>query len=89
MPWSQRFTEAAQKLRFDTLDHPRFLSLLSSHLAVIECSATTEEGLDSLAHGLTLATASAYKGSARSSLAQGIGQPWWNIDCRKALQDSA
>jgi ribonuclease HI len=87
MPWSHRFPETPQRLRFDTLDHLRFLSLLESNLASIECLAKTEEDLDSLANEITSAISTAYKGSARRTLAQGIGQPWWNNDCRKARQD--
>ncbi|EED20817.1 reverse transcriptase, putative [Talaromyces stipitatus ATCC 10500] len=51
VPWDQRYKETAQKLRFDTLDHTSFLSLLASNLAGTESSAATEEDLDDN-HGL-------------------------------------
>ena len=84
VPWDQRYTETAQKLRFDTLDHTCFLSLLTSDLASIKSSATTEEDIDALAGNLTSAIQGAYRGSAKRTMAQGIGQPWWNDECKKA-----
>ncbi|EED11826.1 hypothetical protein TSTA_110060 [Talaromyces stipitatus ATCC 10500] len=84
VPWDQRYLETAQKLRFDTLDHTCFLSLLTSNLADIESSATTKEDLDALAKKLTSAIQGAYAGSAMRTMSQGIGQPWWNDNCKKA-----
>ncbi|EED16913.1 reverse transcriptase, putative [Talaromyces stipitatus ATCC 10500] len=47
----------------------------------------TEEDLDALAEKLTSAIQGAYRGSAKRTLTQGIGQPWWNEDCKKALHN--
>ncbi|EED15554.1 hypothetical protein TSTA_049920 [Talaromyces stipitatus ATCC 10500] len=52
--------KASIKLRFDTLDHTCFLSLLASNLAEIKSLATTEEDLDALAGKLTSAIQGAY-----------------------------
>ncbi|EED11974.1 hypothetical protein TSTA_000510, partial [Talaromyces stipitatus ATCC 10500] len=87
VPWDQRYKETAQKLRFDTLDHTSFLSLLASNLADIESSAAIEEDLDALAEKLTSAIQGVYRGSAKRTIIQGIGQPWWNEDCKKALHN--
>ncbi|EED17261.1 hypothetical protein TSTA_023150 [Talaromyces stipitatus ATCC 10500] len=87
VPWDQRYKETAQKLRFDTLDHTSFLSLLASNLAGTKSSAAAEEDLDALAEKLTSATQGAYRGSAKRTMTQGIGQPWWNEDCKKALHN--
>ncbi|EED17315.1 reverse transcriptase, putative [Talaromyces stipitatus ATCC 10500] len=76
VPWDQRYKETAQKLRFDTLDHTSFLSLLASNLASTESSAVTEEDLDALAEKLTSAIQGAYRGSAKRTITQGIEQPW-------------
>ncbi|EED11498.1 hypothetical protein TSTA_007880 [Talaromyces stipitatus ATCC 10500] len=73
VPWDQRYKETAQKLRFDTLDHTSFLSLLASNLAGTESSAATEEDLDALAKKLTFTTQGAYRGSAKRTMTQGIG----------------
>ncbi|EED14662.1 hypothetical protein TSTA_041400 [Talaromyces stipitatus ATCC 10500] len=85
VPWDQRYKETAQKLRFDTLDHTSFLSLLASNLAGTESSAATEEDLDALAEKLISAIQEVYRGSAKRTMTQGIGQPWWNEDYKKAL----
>ncbi|EED16647.1 transposon I factor, putative [Talaromyces stipitatus ATCC 10500] len=87
VPWDQRYKETAQKLRFDTLDHTSFLSLLASNLAGTESSAATEEDLDAFAEKLISAIQGAYRGSAKRTLTQGIGQPWWNKDCKNALHN--
>ncbi|EED12711.1 hypothetical protein TSTA_052340, partial [Talaromyces stipitatus ATCC 10500] len=68
VPWDQRYKETAQKLRFDTLDHTSFLSLLASNLAGTESSAATEEDLDAFAEKLTSAIQGAYRGSAKRTL---------------------
>ncbi|EED12689.1 conserved hypothetical protein [Talaromyces stipitatus ATCC 10500] len=71
--WDQRYKETAQKLRFNTLDHTSFLSLLASNLAGTESSAATEEDLDAFAEKLTSAIQGAYRGSAKRTMTQGIG----------------
>jgi hypothetical protein len=86
-PWSPRHHEAKQRLKFDTLDHARFLALLATNLVGIEDIAKTKEELDYLADGIISAIHSAYTASATRSLPQGGGQPWWNIECKNALQD--
>ncbi|EED14753.1 conserved hypothetical protein [Talaromyces stipitatus ATCC 10500] len=87
VPWDQRYKETAQKLRFDIVDHTSFLSLLASNLAGTESSATIEEDLDALTEKLTSAIQGAYRGSAKSTITQDIGQLWWNEDCKKALHN--
>jgi hypothetical protein len=39
-----------------------------------------------LAEGITSAIHSAYTASANKSIPQGRGQPWWNLECKEALQ---
>jgi ribonuclease HI len=86
IPWDQRFTEPARKLRFNTLDQPLFLSLLASNLDGLGLLVPTEDCLDALAEGLTLAIRNAYEGAAKRSLGQRTGQPWWNTDCNASRQ---
>jgi hypothetical protein len=86
IPWAQRFTEPVQKLRFNTLDHPLFLSLLASNSRGLALPLVSEDTLDSFASKLVLAIRSAFEGSARRTLGQGTGQPWWNTDCNQARQ---
>jgi ribonuclease HI/endonuclease/exonuclease/phosphatase family metal-dependent hydrolase len=84
IPWDQRFTEPAKKLRYNTLDHPLFLSLLATSCTGITLPTDTEDCLESFASQLVFAIRTAFEGSARRSLGQGRGQPWWNEDCNQA-----
>ena len=47
---------------------------------------TTLEDLDAVASDLIAALQRAYQGSAKRSLGQQVGQPWWNEDCRLSRQ---
>jgi hypothetical protein len=87
MPWGQRYTEAPQRLKFTTLDHTCFQSLLASNLDDIRNTAETEEELDNLVNRIISAVYSAYTTSTTRSLPQGGGKPWWNTKYKKALQD--
>jgi ribonuclease HI len=87
LPWEQGPVETPQRLRFDTLDHTRFLTLLASNLANVRSSAGNKDELDCLANGITAAIHSSYTASANKSIPQGGGQQWWNTTCKKALQD--
>lgn len=87
IPWDQSPATSAQKIRFDTLDQPLFLSLLSTNLIQVKPLDSSKDDLESLAHGLISAIHGAYKGSAKTSLPHGRGQPWWNPECREALQN--
>ena len=87
MPWGQRFMEIPQRLKFSTLDHTRFLTLLASNISDTRFPMGTEEELDCLANKITSAIYSAYTASANKSIPQGGGQRWWNAECKKALQD--
>jgi hypothetical protein len=42
--------------------------------------------LDRFANELTKAIALAYEGSAKKAVGQGMGNPWWNDDCKAAVQ---
>ncbi|EED14697.1 polymerase, putative [Talaromyces stipitatus ATCC 10500] len=86
IPWDQRHTLPTQKIRFDILDQPLFLSLLSTNLSQIQPLDSLKANLESLAQGLTSAIHSAYEGSAKRSLPHKKGQPWWNPECKEALQ---
>jgi hypothetical protein len=86
LPWGQRHQEAPQRLKFSTLDLPRFHSLLALNTSNLPTTAGSEDELDSLADGITSAIHSAYVASALRSLPQGGGQPWWNLECKEALQ---
>ncbi|EED11470.1 polymerase, putative [Talaromyces stipitatus ATCC 10500] len=55
IPWDQRHTLPTQKIRFDTLDQPLFLSLLSTNLSQIQPLDSSKANLESLAQGLTSA----------------------------------
>jgi ribonuclease HI/exonuclease III len=89
VPWDHIPIESTRKLRFDTLNQPLFLSLLETNLAQVTPSGPIKVNpdLDQLASGLVSTIHNAYKGSARRSMTQGTGQPWWNQDCKKALQE--
>jgi ribonuclease HI len=85
IPWGQRHQEASNKLLFSSLDQPLFLDLLAGNLPSLT-SLTSPEQLDAEASGLTAAIHSAYRGSAKRSLGQQTGQPWWNEDCKQSRQ---
>jgi ribonuclease HI len=87
IPWDQRPPSPPQKIRFETLDEPLFLSLLSTNLTQIKPLNSLKDDLEILAHGLVSAIHGAYKGSAKRSLPHGRGQPWWNLECKEALQN--
>jgi ribonuclease HI len=87
MPWEHGSVETPQRLRFDTLDHTRFPTLLAANLANVRSSAESKEELDCLANEITAAIHSAYTASANKSMPRGGGQRWWNTACKKALQD--
>jgi hypothetical protein len=87
LPWGQRHSEAPQKLKFSTLDLTCFHALLALNLDNIRAAAKTEEELNCLANRTISTIYSAYTASATRSLPQGRGQPWWNTECGKALQD--
>jgi hypothetical protein len=86
IPWDQRYSEPSRKLRADTLDLPVFLALLASNLNGVEASSPTEASLDSTASNLVSAIHSAYQGSARRTLGQHTGQPWWDDQCSQTRQ---
>lgn len=85
--WNQRPPMTAQRMRFDTLDQPLFLSLLSINLTQIKPLDTSKDDLEKLAHELISAIHNAYEGSAKRSLPHRRGQPWWNPECKEALQN--
>jgi hypothetical protein len=87
LPWEQGPVETPPRLRFNTFDHTRFLTLLASNLADVRSSAGNEDELDCLAKEISTATHSSYTASANKSIPQGGGQRWWNTTCKKALQD--
>jgi hypothetical protein len=87
LPWGQRQPEALQKLKFNTLDLPRFHTLLAQNIKDLPTTTGSEDVLDSFANGIISATYSAYSASARRSLPQGKGQAWWNSECKQALQE--
>jgi ribonuclease HI len=87
IPWDQRYSEPSCRLRFNTLDRPLFNTLLAGNLASIRLAQTiTPESLDAHARDLLAAIHRAYQGSAKRSLNQSGGQPWWNEDCRQTRQ---
>jgi hypothetical protein len=55
-------------------------------IIIIIITAGTEDEIDSLADGITSTVHSAYAASALRSLPHGGGQPWWNPECKEALQ---
>ena len=66
------------------------MDILRNTLANISTAtdATSTEELDSAAINLTKAISEAYTASAKRSLGQNTGQPWWNSDCKAAVQEN-
>jgi hypothetical protein len=88
--WSSRGQEPIKRLRLDTIDKEQFADLLQNFLTDIPAltDAPSTEELDSTAVNLTKAISEAYIGSAKRSLGQNTGQPWWNADCKTAVQEN-
>ena len=88
--WSSRGQEPIKRLRLDTIDKEQFTDLLQNFLVDILAltDAPSTEELDSTAVNLTKAISEAYIGSAKRSLGQNTGQPWWNTDCKAAVQEN-
>jgi hypothetical protein len=74
-PWGLRHHEAKQRLKFNILDHTRFLALLATNLGGIEDTTKTKEELDYLVNGIISVIHSTYMASTTRSLPQGGGQP--------------
>lgn len=86
--WTGRGTEALKKLRVNTIDPERFEALLqhsSIHISTITDEPTIVD-LDNEAAKLTHELNEAYNITARRFLGQSTGQPWWNSDCKAAVQ---
>ena len=76
------------RLRPDTIEEGKFFRLLKGNLAttpVLAPNPTTDE-LDETALALTNSISGAYRNSAERTMGSGIGQPWWNEECRTAVQ---
>ncbi|KAI9039460.1 reverse transcriptase [Aspergillus affinis] len=86
LPWGPSYPKAQQRLKFNTLDLSRFSNLLTLNVSDLPTTAETEEELDCLANAIISAVYSAYEASALRSRPQGGGQPWWNLECKEALQ---
>lgn len=88
--WDSRIQEPIKRLRPETVDNERFTDLLQTNLASLRMlpDAPTTEELDSTAVNLTRAISEAYIGSAKRLLGQNTGQPWWNDDCKAAVQEN-
>ncbi len=87
--WNARAPEPAKRLRLDTLDEKLFLQLLStSLLPPLPPGWTPVATLDSTAADLTHQISAAFVGSAKRTLGQSTGQPWWDADCRKAVEEN-
>ncbi|KAF7174223.1 hypothetical protein CNMCM6106_008360 [Aspergillus hiratsukae] len=84
--WDQRPPPTGQKIRFDTLDQPLFRSLLTTNLTQVKPNNSSKADLEKLAYGLVSAIRNAYQGSAKRALPHRRGQPWWNSECKEALQ---
>lgn len=88
--WDLARTTPTPRLRLDTLDPERFQELLTDNLRPVSPlpdSPLTSE-LDLFADELTKAIALTYEGSAKRALSQGTGNPWWNADCKAAVQEN-
>ncbi|KAI9034741.1 reverse transcriptase, partial [Aspergillus affinis] len=86
LPWGPRYPKAQQRLKSSTLDLSRFSSHLALNISNLPSTSETEEELDCLANMIISAVYSAYEASAFRSRPQGRGQPWWNPECKEALQ---
>ena len=89
IPWDQRFQEPQTRLRPNTLQQNVFLSLLKNSLEGLPSLPPNplSSELDKAAESLSKAIQQAYQGSAKRSLRQGTGQPWWNTECRVAAYE--
>lgn len=68
LSWEQGPVETTQRLRFNTLNHSRFLTLLASNLTNVQSLAGNEDELDFLAKEITAAIHSSYTASANKSI---------------------
>jgi endonuclease/exonuclease/phosphatase (EEP) superfamily protein YafD len=87
--WDKRYSEPEKRLRFETIDPERFIDLLYAALtdALIPADDATLTDLDTTAAKLVESINQAYTGSAKRALGQSSGQPWWNADCKTAIQE--
>src|SRR5271165_1044939 len=86
--WNARFPGLTKRLQVDTLDHKLFTALLSENckaLCPLPTSPSTTD-LDLAASNLTQAISKAFNGSAKRTLGQNTGYPWWNKDCTDAAK---
>src|SRR5271165_460571 len=86
--WNARFPGLTKRLRVDTLDHKLFTALLSENCKAL-CplpTSPTAIDLDQAASDLTQAISKAFNGSAKRTLGQNTGNPWWNKDCLEAVK---
>jgi hypothetical protein len=86
VPWDSSYSTPTRRLRLDTLDQPLFLSQLASNLEGLTEPTLDENGLDTLAEGLTAALYNAYQGAAKRSSGACSGHPWWDPDCAQTRQ---
>jgi ribonuclease HI/endonuclease/exonuclease/phosphatase (EEP) superfamily protein YafD len=88
--WDTQRQKSIQRLRPDTIDIEQFTDMLQHNLSAIpantDCIST--DNLDQAAVNLTDAIYQAYAASAKRALSTNRGQPWWNTDCKAAVQQN-
>ena len=84
--WDPQAHQPPKRLRIDTLDIELFTALLQPNLCALPrlTGLSTTEDLDNAASGLTEAVSRAFNGSAKRSLGQNTGYPWWDESCKAA-----
>jgi ribonuclease HI len=78
------------RFRLDTMDDKCFQQILEANTARLAqlsdlSAAPSPAQLDSLAQGITEVLMAAMEASTKRASGRGIGQPWWNQECRQAL----
>lgn len=88
--WGSRASEPTKRLRLDTLDEKLFAESLPALLPepLGPGQQVSEAILDSTAQDITLALQQAFQSSAKRALGQQTGHPWWNAECKAAVQEN-
>jgi len=88
--WGIRFPGMPKRLRINTLDQELFTALLEENCKTLSSlpASPTSIDLDQAATDLTQAISKALNGSAKRSLGQNTGYPWWDKDCTDAVREN-
>ena len=86
--WDSQAFKPPKRLRIETLDTELFTDLLTENCKAFPqlTDSPTLEEIDDAATGLTYAISNAFNGSAKRTLGQNSGYPWWDEDCKAAVR---